>query len=210
MRQDRVYTDYRRWSDDALAILAGRTVEFITNNANFTDPQPDLVAYTALVTDYRQKLEVARNRGSQVEITAKNNARQALLKGMKQLAFYVNITANGDTHVLASSGLILVSQPQALRIPYAPMYGKLEDGARSGELNFRFEPIANAWEYEYQIASELAADGQPEWGDIIRTSHSQQNPIIPVAPGTKYYARVRARNVKGESDWSVTVSQYAR
>ncbi|HWL00168.1 MAG TPA: hypothetical protein VNQ55_09480, partial [Parapedobacter sp.] len=40
MRQERVYTDYGRWSDDALATLAGRTVEFLTDNAAFPDPQP--------------------------------------------------------------------------------------------------------------------------------------------------------------------------
>src|SRR3546814_1654485 len=84
MRKERVYTDYRRWSDDALATLAGRTVEFMTDNTNFAEPQPALADYTLLVTDYRQKLEIARNRGSQVEVTAKNNARRALLRAMKQ------------------------------------------------------------------------------------------------------------------------------
>lgn len=210
MRKERVYTDYRRWSDDALATLAGRTVEFMTDNTNFAEPQPDLADYTVLVTDYRQKLEIARNRGSQVEVTAKNNARQALLRAMKQLGFYVNMTADGDAHILASSGLILVNQPQAMRVPYAPMYGMLEDGQRSGELNFRFEPIQNAWEYEYQLSSSMGPEGEPEWGDTVRTTHSQLNPVSDVVPGTKYYARVRARNAKGESDWSVTVSQYAR
>src|SRR3546814_803343 len=127
MRKERVYTDYRRWSDDALATLAGRTVEFMTDNTNFAEPQPALADYTLLVTDYRQKLEIARNRGSQVEVTAKNNARRALLRAMKQLGFYVNMIADGDAHILASSGLILINQPQAARIPYAPLYGSSEE-----------------------------------------------------------------------------------
>ncbi len=210
MRQERIYTDYGRWSDDALATLAGRTVEFLTDNTAFPDPQPDLAAYTALVTDYRQKLEIARNRGSLVEVTAKSNARRELVRAMKQMAFYVNMTANGDAHLLASSGFILVGQPQALRIPHVPLFGTLEDGERSGEMNFRFEAIANAWEYEYQIASALDVDGEPEWGEMMRSTHSMRNPIVPVIPGTRYFARVRARNGKGESDWSVTFSQYAR
>src|SRR3546814_3267327 len=85
--------------------------------------------------------------------------------------------ADGDAHILASSGLILINQPQAARIPYAPLYGVLEDGSRSGELNFRFEAIHNAWEYEYQLASSVGPEGVPEWGDTVRTTHSQLNPI---------------------------------
>lgn len=210
MKQDRVYTDYRRWADDALATLGGRTLEFVTGNTAFPDVQPDVATYTVLATDYRQKLEIAKKGGSQVEITAKNKARTALLKAMKQWAFYVNMTADGDANLLASSGFILMNQPQALRVPYAPMYGKLEDGVKSGEMNFRFEAIANAWEYEYQLAEELGTDGQPEWREIVRSTNSQLNRVTPTVPGRKYYVRVRARNSKGESDWSVTFSQYAR
>lgn len=210
MRKERVYTDYTRWTDDALATLAGRTVEFLTDNTAFANPQPDLATYTALVVEYRQKLEIARNRGSLVEVTDKNNTRRDLLRAMKQMAFYVNMTANGDAHLLASSGFFLVGQPQALRIPQVPLFGILEDGARSGEMNFRFEAVASAWEYEYQIASILGTDGEPEWGDLIRSTQSLRNEVIPAVPGTRYFARVRARNGKGESDWSVTFSQYAR
>lgn len=210
MRKDRVYTDYARWSDDGLATLAGRTVEFLTGNANFPDQQPGLPDYADAVADYRQKLEIAKNRGSLVEVTAKNKARVLLLRLMKQLAFEVNMIADGDTHLLASSGFILLGQRQALRIPHVPLFGKLEDGEKSGEMNYRFEPIANAWEYEYQIASALSETGEPEWGESLRTTQSMRNPVMPVTPGVRYYARVRARNGKGESDWSVTVSQYAR
>ncbi len=210
MRKDRVYTDYRRWADDSLATLGGRTVEFVTGNAAFPDVQPDLPAYTALVTDYRQKLEIAKNGGSLVEITAKNKARTALLKAMKQWAFYVNMTAEGDTNLLASSGFILMGQPQAARVPFPPRYGVLEDGATSGEMNLRFEAIASAWEYEYQIAEGLDGDGQPAWGELVRTTNSLKNPLASLEPGRKYYARVRARNGKGESDWSTVFSQYAR
>src|SRR3546814_19416581 len=68
--------------------------------SNFAEPQPALADYTLLVTDYRQKLEIARNRGSQVEVTAKNNARRALLRAMKQLGFFVNMIADGDAPLL--------------------------------------------------------------------------------------------------------------
>ena len=174
------------------------------------DQQADLTDYADLVTDYHQKLEVAKNRGSLVEVTAKNKARRALLRAMKQLSFQVNMVADGDTHLLASSGFILAGQPQALRRPDTPLYGHLEDGGKSGELMLRFEAIPNAWEYEYQIADGLDATGAPDWGETQRTTNSQRNLVAPVVPGQRYYARVRSRNPKGESDWSVTFSQYAR
>ncbi len=210
MRQKKVYTDYSDWSNDALATLGGRTVEFMTNNPNFPDVVPDMATYTALVTDYRQKLEIAKNRGSLVEVTAKNKARTALLKCMKQWAFYVNITADGDANMLASSGFILAGDPQALRIPHTPLFARLDDGEKSGELNLRFEAIANAWEYEYQIAEETGDDGEPLWGELLATTQSLRNPVRPTVPGKRYYARVRSRNGKGVSDWSAVAAQYAR
>lgn len=210
MRKERIFTDYVRWSDDGLATLSGRTVEFLTGNDAFADLQPRLDAYTDLVMDYRHKLEVAKNRGSLVEVTAKNKARRLLLRMMKQFAFEVNMVADGDAHLLAGSGFILAGQPQALRIPHVPLYGFLEDGEKSGEFNLRFEAIPNAWEYEYQIASITDEAGVPEWRELQRTTNSQRNLITPVTPGMRYYARVRARNGRGESDWSVTISQFAR
>lgn len=210
MKKERIYTDYSRWSDDGLATLAGRTVEFLSDNDAFTDLQPELADYTDLVSAYRQKLEIAKNRGSLVEVTAKNKARGLLVRMMKQLAFQVNMISDGDAHLLASSGFILVGQPQAMRIPHVPLYGFLEDGERSGEFNLRFEPIPNAWEYEYQTTSTMDESGVPEWGELRRTTNSRRNLIAPVTPGMRYYARVRARNGKGESDWSITISQFAR
>lgn len=210
MRKERIYTDYSRWSDDGLATLSGRTVEFLTDNDAFTDLQPLLADYSDLVTDYRQKLEVTKNRGSLVEVTAKNKARGLLERMMKQLAFQVNMISEGDAHLLASSGFILVGHPQAMRTPHVPLFGFLEDGERSGEFNLRFESIPSAWEYEYQIASIVDESGEPEWREIQRTTNSQRNLIAPVTPGMRYYARVRSRNAKGESDWSVTISQFAR
>lgn len=210
MPQPRVYLNYSKWSDNALATLSGRTTSYLTDNADFPTLPIDIVAYTALADDYRTKLQVAIENGGRLAITAKNNARKALLEAMKQLAFYVNTVSAGDTHKLAASGFIQMPQRQALRRPSTPLLVRLVDGEQEGELQLVYETIDNAWEYEYAIAHERDESGEPIWGDIQSTTNTLNTVIAGLSEGTRYYARVRTRNGKGVSDWSHVVSRLAR
>lgn len=210
MRQQRVYINYNKWSDNALATLSGRVATFMAGNANFPTPAIAVEDYAAVADDFRVKLQAAIENGGKLAITAKNNARTALLEAMRLLAFYVNTESAGDSHKLTSSGFVLVVQPQALRRPHPPLLVRLQDGAHNGELQLIYEPIANAWEYEYTIAHELDETGEPVWGAIQNTTNTRDNTISGLTEGVRYYARVRSRNGKGVSDWSQTASRMAR
>lgn len=210
MRQAKVYQNYVRWDDYSLATLAGRTLSFMTSNASFTTPNPDLAAYGAAVNDFREKHEVASRRGSALEIAAKNNARTLLLELMKQMAFYVNTVANGDQQVLASSGFEMMPVPKSVGYPGIVGGLHLMDGRLSGEARFSFNVIRSAWEYEYETAISLDAAGLPEWGNLMRTTTSRINYVSGIEAGTRLYVRVRARNGKGIGDWCEPVSLIVR
>ena len=210
MRQPRVYINYNKWSDNALATLAGRVATFMADNAAFPTPPIVLEDYTALADDFRVKLQAAIENGGKLAITAKNNARAALLEAMRQLAFYVNTESGGDTHKLTSSGFVLVIQPQALKRPHTPLLVRLQDGDQSGELQLIHEPIANAWEYEYTVGHDQDGTGTPVWGPIQSTTNTRDTVIAGLEEGVRYHVRVRSRNGKGVSDWSHTVSRIVR
>ncbi len=129
---------------------------------------------------------------------------------MKQMAFYVNVTANGDANALASSGFVLAAPAKTLLVPDVLLWVSLTDGRQKGKLRLDFEAIKGAWEYEYQISSELDSAGQVIWGEIKTTRISRGNVIAPVTAGVTYWVRVRARNGEGVADWSHTVSLLAR
>lgn len=209
MQKSRVYINYNKWSDNALATLAGRAASFMTDNEAFPTPPIDMVSYTALAENFRMTLQEAIENGGKLAVTAKNNARKVLLDAMRQLAFYVNTVADGDEHKLASSGLVQVLTPQSLKRPFPPLLVRLRDGNQTGELNLMFEHVANAWEYEYTIAHETDEQGQPRWEAIESTTNSFGITLASLTEGVRYYARVRSRNGKGVSAWSPTVSRLA-
>lgn len=202
MRKDRVYIAYHKWDDYSLSSLAGKTLAAMKDNTLFPAPKPEMADYEVLVNDYRTKHEIAATRGSQLEKKARDNARERVLEAMRQLAFYVNVVADGDGEVLASSGFMLVPPPKTGNHPVVMVGMRLEDGRISGEVKFSFTPQKNISEYEYCYATTLAADNQPQWGEIFSTSTSRSNYISGLTPGDKVYFRVRARNNKGIGDWS--------
>ncbi|TYR36344.1 fibronectin type III domain-containing protein [Sphingobacterium phlebotomi] len=210
MRKATVYLAYEKWDDYSLSTLAGRTLAAMTDNENFPDPRPAVDAYALLVNDYREKHEVASNGGSRLEREAKDNAKKALALAMKEMAFYVNMLADGNREMLASSGFELVSGPTARKIPGIPRDIRLLDGNVSGEMRLVFGSLRTAWEYEYSYTTLLDGDGTPDWGEIIRTTNSRLNYINGLTPGERVYARVRARNNKGAGDWSEPVSLITR
>ncbi len=207
---NRVYLSYYKWSDNALATLGGRTAAFLTGNADFPNPPIDEADYTAVAEDFRQKLQTAIENGGRIAITAKNNARRALLDAMRQQAFYVNTVSAGDAHKLASSGFVQVLPAKSLKRPLPPLLVRLVDGEQEGELQLLYETIPNAWEYEYQLSGARDADGQPVWDEMRSTTNTRETLFAGLTEGVRYFARIRSRNGKGVSDWSHTVSRIAR
>lgn len=210
MRKERVLLSYSHLTDYELSTLAGRVLAAVTDNDNFPDPTPDLAEFEALVNTYRTRHEVASRRGSALEISEKNDSRRLLLLGLKQLAFHVNIVADGSLPVLVSSGLILASHPSEIFVPDVPRLLRLSDGRVSGQIRLDFQPVKDAWEYLYTVSDTMDELGNIVWSEPKITTRSRLNFIDPVEPGTTYYARVRARNSKGIGDWSETVSLIAR
>lgn len=205
MRKERVYIAYHKWDDYSLSSLAGKTLAAMKDNTLFPDPKPEMADYEVLVNDYRTKHEIAATRGSQLEKKARDNARERVLEAMRQLAFYVNVVADGDGEILASSGFMLVPPPKAGSHPVVMVGMRLEDGRTSGEVKFSFTPQKNISEYEYCYATVLDAENQPQWGEASSTSTSRSNYIGGLTPGEKVYFRVRARNNKGIGDWSESI-----
>lgn len=210
MRKATVYQSYEKWDDHSLSTLAGRTLAFMTGNTNFADPRPTIAEYAPIVNDYREKHEIASKGGSLLDLKSRDNARKLVLQAMKELAFYVNVTAKGNAEMLVSSGFVLVPPQQSTTYPGIPQNVRLLDGRVSGELRLVFGAMRNAREYEYCYAVSLDQNGNPEWGELLSTTNSRLNYISGLTPGERCYVRVRARNGKGIGDWSEVASIIVR
>lgn len=200
---------FSKIADDTMATLGTTVISAMTDNPNFETPVPALNDIQVLLDDYRVKLAATR-KGSPLNTSEKNVSRQALEKGLKQLAFYVDTVANGALHIILSSGFPVKSIASSVTAPTVPERLRLSDAPQSGQIRLDFNPVKKAWEYEYCYATELGDDGNVLWGEPLFTTTSRNNIIAPLIPGVVCRVRVRARNGKGASDWSEAVSLMAR
>ncbi|SEN01686.1 Fibronectin type III domain-containing protein [bacterium A37T11] len=210
MKSLKVVSNYVKLNDSDLNTQASRVLQFMTDNANFPTPVPDMAVYGAAVTDYAQKWEVASKGGSAQDVKLKNESRVVLIDLMKQLAFHVNTVSKGTGSMLESSGFRLIAPDRNIGIPHTPERLRLSDLELSGHMRFDFDAVTDAWEYEYTLSSGVDEGGQLLWGEVQTTTKSRSNELSGLLPGTIYRLRVRARNGRGRSDWSEAVSRMAR
>lgn len=201
---------FKTLRDNDLLNQAGTVLLAMDGNANFPTPVPDMATVQTAFEDYKIKLEAASKQGSPLDKSLKNDAKQVLAALLKRLGFYVNTVADGSLSIILSSGFPPAGMPVRLLPPATPERLKLTDWLQSGQAQVLFDPVAEAWMYEYAMSSEKAPDGGIVWPEPLTTRKSRGNVIAPVIPGVTYYVRVRARNGAGFSDWSDPVSLIAR
>ncbi len=201
---------FKHLRDNDLLNLGGTVLLAMDGNANFPTPDPTLVAVQATYDDYKAKLEAASRKGGPLEKSLKNDAREVLLAQLKRLAHYVSGVADGSLSVILSSGFPPSGTPVRQLPPMTPERVRLADYRQSGQLQLGFDAVPGAWLYEYAYSSDKLPDGTIVWPDALVARSSRGNVIAPVTPGVTYYARVRARNGAGVSDWSEPVSLIAR
>ena len=210
MRKKKVRTHYGDLKFDELHTLAGKVAACMRESTVFIDLPVDLEEIENLAEDYQIKWEVAKDGGSKLEKTLRDEAKAELLEAFSRLATFVNHTARGKMSVLVSSGFELESDRKPLSPTHAPVLVKLMDGPQKNQLLLRFQGVKKRSFYEYQYADSLDNDGEPIWGEMLQTRNSSANIIAPTRPGVIYYARVRTRNGAGASDWSDVASLMAR
>lgn len=209
MQKRYAMTGFSKIPDDELATLGLTVITAMTANPNFETPVPALADVQLVVDDFHEKLSATR-KGSPLNTSEKNYSRQTVEGELKKLAFYVNTVADGELHIVLSSGFPARKLRSSLDIPAVPERLHLSDTQQSGQLRLAFDSVKHAWEYEYTYATEVGVNGEPLWGDVLTTTDSRNNVIAPLEAGSICRVRVRSRNGKGLSDWSESISLMAR
>ncbi|GAA4803189.1 hypothetical protein GCM10023231_35210 [Olivibacter ginsenosidimutans] len=210
MRTLKVNTGFKIKKDAEILQYALTVMAAMTDNVNFPTPAPALGEVQTAVDDYQEKLAKASQKGSPLDISIKNESKQALAKILKNLALYVNSVGEDNLSVLLSSGFPLSAQPIKGLAPEIPTQLRMKDGPLSGQIRFDFGSVDRAMLYEYCYASERDANGDLDWSDRLTTSSSVNNILSPVKPSLTYYIKVRAVNRNGVGDWCEPVSLIAR
>ncbi len=209
MRRPKLKTNYDYMTDGQLATLATRTLDALATNANFPDLDPAFADYQTAAQDYLTKHGITSKGGSIQQNREKDESRDALIVMMRRVTSYINNFTDLSSMQL-SSGFHPVEQPSELLGPLTVDWIRFRDGRLPGEMVLDWAAVKGAAEYEYNVTDQFDADGQPIWGEIRRSRRSKGVIVTGLENRREYHARVRARNIKGESAWSAVAIGFTR
>jgi hypothetical protein len=178
---------YTYLKDNDIASFTGNVLQQLTGNTLFEVAAERLEAVRMVKDDYQTKLVKSIN-GSKLDIMQKNEAKSVLVAQLGGLALDLSVQAKGNREKLATTGFVLVKEPEKGKEPSKPINFKVEYGINDGELIFSVQANKKARMYVfYYTPAPIAAMDTTTWTSIASTSRKQQ--ITGVKRGTEYACR---------------------
>ena len=194
MKTPTLILDYGKLNNPSLNMKAQYVIEALTGNLNFPVLNPTLVDFTTLQTTFAESSTKATN-GDRVLIAIKNQAKEALIAGMRMLAQDIIGIAQNDKVKLASSGFDLASSGDTGLNITTPTDFRVLDGMNNGELKFICKRVPNAIGYVLEHTDELPTE-DTSWK--IQTSSTREFTVKGLRSGIKVFGRIKAIGRKGQ------------
>jgi hypothetical protein len=190
---------------------SGTIVTSLTANIHYPVPWivqvPTLEQLTTAYTDYVDSYHAAINHDS-LKIALRNSARQALTNLLKRLIPYLELVAQGDTHILATAGYDLrkdIVRGGGGDILPAPNDFRVAHGAKSGTFDIHIAKLIGAGSYEVQI-TESDPSIEANWRHALSSTTSAHILLEGLVIGKVYWVRVRGIGSAGAGVWTEPVS----
>ena len=174
--------------DNDLVNNAQKIVDKMTNNSNYTAPQPDLSTVQGAILAYSAALVKSKD-GNKEDTANKNAMRLVVENTLSALGNYVNLTASSDLVKLESSGFPVSKIPQAVGILDAPTLN-VQYGNNPGEIDVEIGVVANANEYLLLYSLSPAPANDAEWRSKLFSK--TRGTITGLTSGIKYIFKVAA------------------
>jgi hypothetical protein len=168
---------------------------------------PTLAQLTTAYTDYLDSYHAALTHDN-LKIALRNSARLALTELLKRLIPYLELVAQGNTHILATTGYELrkdiVRGVNADILP-APDNFKVTHGAKRGSFDIHIAKLQGAGSYEVQITQgDIAIEAN--WSHALTSLSSSHILLEGLTPGQAYWVRLRGIGIAGPGVWTEPVN----
>ena len=181
---------------------ARQNVTALTGNTNFPTPSPAL----ANITTAANELEAAGAEVQAARQTAKektsilNQKEDALDQLLTQLAAYVESVAGSNEQLILSAGMDMrASAVVSTTAPAQPQGLTATAGDRDGEIDLSWDTVSNAKSYIIEQSPDPVTP--TSWAHASVSTRSSQT-MSGLTSGTRYWFRVAAVNINGQSGWS--------
>ena len=209
--QAKLITTFDRLNESDFLAKAGTIVTNLTANPNYPEPWAVQVATLAqLTTSYSAYLDSyhAALTHDMLKIALRNTARQVLTDQLKALIPYLELVAQGDTHMLATTGYDLrkdIVRDGSADILPAPNDFRVGHGAKRGSFDIHIAKLPGAGSYEVQITqNDPAIEGN--WRHAMTSLTAAHILLEGLIPGQAYWVRVRGIGTAGAGVWTEPVN----
>ena len=191
-------------SDEGVVSRATAIQTNMTGNPHFPNPPADLAALKTAI-DALSALIAQSLDGSKKVIAQKHKQREVVIKMLRLLGRYVEVTSNGDMSVFQTSGFQPASTTKTTSQPLSEKIRKIGHGARSGQIIVWVRSIPGASSYEIRY---VAANGPTPTAWTSQGVAKVKTPatVAGLTPGTTYMFQARALAKDGYTDWSDSVT----
>ena len=210
----KLIVSFDRLSEAEFLAQAGAIVSSLANNPSFPrpwpNPAPGFEEMEQSFNAYQTAYQAALGRDT-FKTAQRKDARDGLTGIFKRLANYLELAANGDATVLASTGYELrreAAHSATGTTLSAPQGLTLKHGELSGVLILHATRMPNAASYEAQLA-DSDPTVESNWkmeGIHVHCSHIE---LTGLTPGKLYSVRLRGIGIAGPGAWSDTVTLMA-
>lgn len=200
MPQIRINLGFAQAADHVIEELADEVHAGMTGNASFATPPVTMAALATATTTFSDA-RAAAAMGGPAQTAAKDAARDALVVLLRQLATYVQTTADNDLAMLLTSGFEAVSTNRAsVALPQPTVLDVLNAG--EGKLKLRVEAMKNVRMWEVRYSSTPGT-----WVLAGCFNSTRDMTVTGLTPGMLYTLEVRALGGStGASEWSSSTS----
>ena len=209
--QAKLITTFDSLSEASYLAKAGSIVTALTANAYYPEPWvaqvPTLAQLTAAYTAYLDGYHAALSHDS-LKIAQRNTARQALTELFKRLVPSLELVAQGNVQVLATTGYDLrkdIVHGGGGNILPAPVDFRVEHGAKSGSFYIHVAKLTGAGSYEVQTAQGDPAI-EANWHHALSSLTSAHILLEGWMPGQAYWIRIRGIGSAGAGVWTDPIS----
>jgi hypothetical protein len=197
--------NYNGVSDGEVAARAAAVQTAMTGNTSFANPPVDLTVFKTAIDQFNALIAEALD-GSKKVIAQKNKQRQAVIRDLRLLGRYVEVTSNGDPSVFQTSGFQAASTTKTTTEPLSETIRKIEHGANSGQIKVSIRAVRGAISYELRYAQAVSGGAAATWTSQPLPGVRPPVLLTGLTPATTYQFQARALLKSGYTDWSDSVS----
>jgi hypothetical protein len=175
----------------------------MTGNTNFPNPPVDLAALKTAIDTFSALIAEALD-GSKKVIAERNKQREAVIKMLKLLGRYVQVTSDGDMAMFQTSGFEAAA-PKTATTPLTEKIRKVEHGSNSGEIDLWLKAVAGASMYEVRY-TPANAGAATTWMTVPLSNVKSMVALKGLTPAITYLIEARALVGSRFTDWSDPIS----